>query len=122
MQWTCDMVHDANRKAAGYWHVHCMMADESIKLAHPGEEEGSSLSALHAALAFIGALSDEAADGRISFDSKEGTLKFVLLNPAAHFSQVPHQSCQPFLVMGSWHMQMLPSAIASATASAKDAF
>lgn len=53
-----------------------------------GGEEGSGLSALHAALAFIGALTDDAADGRVLIDPEQGTLKFLLLNPAAHFSQV----------------------------------
>ncbi len=61
---------------------------DGIMCAFPGGDEGSGLSALHAALAFIGALTDDAADGRVLIHPEQGTLKFLLLNPAAHFSQV----------------------------------
>ena len=48
---------------------------------------GSQMSALHALVAFMAALNNADADGRIILDPAAGTLKFLLLNAAAHFSK-----------------------------------
>ncbi|KAK9867288.1 hypothetical protein WJX84_000351 [Apatococcus fuscideae] len=64
--------------------------------------DGSSgLSALHAAVAFIGALTDDAADGRVLINPQQESLKFLLLNPAAHFSQVVEQAHAVVLASGT---------------------
>ncbi|KAK9822081.1 hypothetical protein WJX74_005614 [Apatococcus lobatus] len=70
------------------------------------DEEGSGLSALHATVAFIGALTDDAADGRILIDLQQGTLKYLLLNPAAHFAQVVEETHA--LVLASGTLSPLP--------------
>ena len=43
---------------------------------------------LHALVGFMAALNNADADGRILVDCQAGTLKFVLLNAAAHFAKV----------------------------------
>ena len=55
---------------------------------------GSPISALHALVGFMAGLNNADADGRVILDSAAGTLKFLLLNAAAHFSEVPHPSQQ----------------------------
>ena len=49
---------------------------------------GSQMSALHALVGFMASLTNADADGRILLDPAAGTLKFLLLNAAAHFSKV----------------------------------
>lgn len=46
------------------------------------------MSDLHALTGFMAALNNADADGRILVNSQAGTLKFVLLNAAAHFAKV----------------------------------
>ena len=46
------------------------------------------MSALHALVGFMAGLNNADADGRIILDPAVGTLKFLLLNAAAHFSKV----------------------------------
>ena len=46
------------------------------------------MSALHALVGFMASLTNADADGRILLDPAAGTLKFLLLNAAAHFSKV----------------------------------
>ncbi|KAK9816819.1 hypothetical protein WJX72_005361 [[Myrmecia] bisecta] len=50
--------------------------------------QGEGISALHALVSFIAALTNADADGRVVVDAGGGTLKFVLLNAAAHFCKV----------------------------------
>jgi hypothetical protein len=49
--------------------------------------------ALQALMAFMTALNNADADGRIVADHAAGSLKFVLLNAATHFSKV-HTRCR----------------------------
>lgn len=46
------------------------------------------MNALHALVGFMAGLNNADADGRILLDPAAGTLKFLLLNAAAHFSKV----------------------------------
>ena len=46
------------------------------------------MSALHALVGFMAGLNNADADGRILLDPAASTLKFLLLNAAAHFSKV----------------------------------
>ena len=39
-------------------------------------------------MAFLGALNNHDSDGRIIANQRDGSLRFVLLNAAAHFAQV----------------------------------
>lgn len=43
------------------------------------------MSALHELVSLAAALNNADADGRIVVDHTEGTIKFILLNAAAHF-------------------------------------
>ena len=55
--------------------------------------------ALQALMAFFCGLNNRNSDGRIITDGAAGTLKFVLLNAAAHFSKVcPCTSPQSMLI------------------------
>lgn len=46
------------------------------------------MNALHSLVGFLHVLTNADEDGRIIVDSTSGSLKFVLLNAAAHFSKV----------------------------------
>ena len=46
------------------------------------------MSALHSLVGFMNVLTNDDEDGRIIVDLAAGSLKFVLLNAAAHFSKV----------------------------------
>jgi hypothetical protein len=53
---------------------------------------------MHALVSLASALNNADADGRVIIDAAGGTLKFLLLNAAAHFSkvrqgQMAHLSC-----------------------------
>jgi hypothetical protein len=54
---------------------------------------GERMSALHALAAFLAALTNADADGRVIADGAAGTLRYVLLNAAAHFSKACGTSC-----------------------------
>ena len=43
---------------------------------------------MHALVALASALNNTDADGRVVIDTVTGTLKFLLLNAAAHFTKV----------------------------------
>ena len=81
---------------------------------------GERMSALHALAAFLAALTNADADGRVIVDGAAGTLRFVLLNAAAHFSEARHWRCGDtalyaanrhytdhpwsfFMKLGRWH-------------------
>jgi hypothetical protein len=49
---------------------------------------GSGISALHDLVALASALNNADADGRVVVDVPAGTIKFILLNAAAHFVKV----------------------------------
>ena len=48
----------------------------------------TGMSALHAVVAMAAALNNADADGRIIIDPSGPSLKFILLNAAAHFAKV----------------------------------
>ena len=87
-------------------------------LSCAGGSGGERMSALHAMAAFLAALTNADADGRVIVDDAAGTLRFVLLNAAAHFSKVGAQHSStthcpsahlPFFLI--WYMLILrPSA------------
>ncbi|GAB4815219.1 hypothetical protein N2152v2_002265 [Parachlorella kessleri] len=52
------------------------------------EAPGGSTGALHAVVGFMQALTNVDSDGRVIVDRQAGTLRFVLLNAAAHFAKV----------------------------------
>ena len=56
-------------------------------LADAGEGGGERMSALHAVAALLAALTSADADGRVIVDGAAKTLRFVLLNAAAHFAK-----------------------------------
>ncbi|DBA94863.1 TPA: hypothetical protein ACH3X1_002400 [Trebouxia sp. C0004] len=62
---------------------------------------GSQISALHALVGFMSGLTNADADGRIILDTTACTLKFVLLNAAAHFSKVVDQAHAVVLASGT---------------------
>ena len=86
-----------------------------------GESSGGErMPALHALAAFLAALTNADADGRVIVDGAAGTLRFVLLNAAAHFSKARcwrrgdtalyaancHDTGQPWpliMQLGRWH-------------------
>ena len=49
---------------------------------------GSGLASMHALVSLASALNNTDADGRVIIDAAGGTLKFLLLNAAAHFTKV----------------------------------
>ena len=49
---------------------------------------GSGLASMHALVSLASALNNTDADGRVVIDAAGGTLKFLLLNAAAHFTKV----------------------------------
>ena len=51
---------------------------------------GSGMASMHALVSFASALNNADADGRVIVDAPGGTLKFLLLNAAAHFAKVGH--------------------------------
>ena len=53
---------------------------------------GSGLASMHALVSLASALNNTDADGRIVVDAAGGTLKFLLLNAAAHFTKVSSES------------------------------
>ena len=71
------------------------MTDEALRgftrtfssIAAVGDGGGERMSALHAVAALLAALTTADADGRVIVDGAAGTLRFVLLNAAAHFAK-----------------------------------
>lgn len=61
------------------------------------------MSALHALVGFMASLTNADADGRILLDPAAGTLKFLLLNAAAHFSKVSF-SCSAMTALNTLHL------------------
>lgn len=59
-----------------------------LSLDPVGEEGSERMSALHALVGFLHVLTNADVDGRIIVDAASGSLKFVLLNAAAHFTKV----------------------------------
>jgi hypothetical protein len=57
------------------------------------------MSALHALVALMAALTNADADGRVVVDAAARTVKFVLLNAAAHFGKA-RSTCQ--CLCSSW--------------------
>ena len=51
------------------------------------EGGGERMTALHAVAALLAALTNADADGRVIVDNAAGTLRFILLNAAAHFKK-----------------------------------
>ena len=49
---------------------------------------GSGIASMYALVSFASALNNADADGRVVIDVAGGTLKFLLLNAAAHFAKV----------------------------------
>lgn len=49
---------------------------------------GSGIASMHALVSLASALNNADADGRVVIDVAGGTLKFLLLNAAAHFAKV----------------------------------
>lgn len=56
---------------------------------------GSGMSALHDLVSLAAALNNADADGRMVVDKSEGSIKFVLLNAAAHFVKARPSSLFP---------------------------
>ncbi|DBA85066.1 TPA: hypothetical protein ACH3X2_005791 [Trebouxia sp. C0005] len=94
-------------KVAGY-------ADSARQQSHMGVVElhdqysagcmpptGSYISALHALVGFMSGLTNADGDGRIILDPTACSLKFVLLNAAAHFSKVVEQAHAVVLASGT---------------------
>ena len=74
-------------KVAGYGDYAGVAVAELDRGEGGGEGGGERMSALHALAAFLAALTNADADGRVIVDGTAGTLRFVLLNAAAHFSK-----------------------------------
>lgn len=53
---------------------------------------------MHALVAFLTALNNPDADGRITVDADAGVFKFVLLNAAAQFAPVTLAATTPLLI------------------------
>lgn len=62
-----------------------------------GPGAGSGMASMHALVSLASALNNADADGRIIIDVGGGTLKFLLLNAAAHFSKVCQGQGPPLL-------------------------
>lgn len=69
------------------------------------QHTGSQISALHALVGFMSGLTNADADGRIILDRATCSLKFVLLNAAAHFSKV-----QSFLTLHAYRDMLIATA------------
>ena len=81
------------------WQIHVRNAQSIAILPKPsfggllkrmssaGEGGEQRMSALHALAAFLTALTNANVDGRVIVDAAAGTLRFVLLNAAAHFTK-----------------------------------
>ena len=70
-----------------------MHAASSGALTRRQRHAGSGLASMHALVSLASALNNTDADGRVVVDAAGGTLKFLLLNAAAHFTKVcPHLS------------------------------
>ncbi|CAK0764311.1 hypothetical protein CVIRNUC_003145 [Coccomyxa viridis] len=63
-------------------------ADLPDKENEPSDGSGSGLASMHALVSLASALNNTDADGRVVVDAAGGTLKFLLLNAAAHFTKV----------------------------------
>lgn len=63
--------------------------------------DGSTTGALHAMISFLQALTNEDADGRVIIDPGSNTVKYVLLNAAAHFRHVVHAAHAVILASGT---------------------
>jgi chromosome transmission fidelity protein 1 len=81
-------------KVAGYWQARRAAAAQGGAVgappaAPPGAgAEGGATGALFSLLAFLQALTNDDADGRVVADPAGRTLRFVLLNAAAYFGKV----------------------------------
>jgi len=94
-----EMVHQICRLAHNSCTVHFSLHDMTcnkliwtagVAINIKGEIwiAGSHISALHALVCFMSGLTNADADGRVILDTTACSLKFVLLNAAAHFSKV----------------------------------
>ena len=71
------------------WPCLCMHRSESLDAA----AGASGMSCLHALVAIAAALNNADADGRILVDAHAQSIRFVLLNGAAHFVKVGFFAC-----------------------------
>lgn len=95
-------------KVAGYWQAAQRRAAAAATLAGVSDANSASLSvvegatgSLHALLSFLQALTNEDTDGRVVCDPGSRTVKFVLLNAAAHFAKVVSSARAVILASGT---------------------
>jgi chromosome transmission fidelity protein 1 len=91
-------------KVAGFYQAlqrrTAAAADDNTTNDNNNASEGATGS-LHALLSFLQALTNNDTDGRVVSDPSSGTVKFVLLNAAAHFASVVSSARAVVLASGT---------------------